>query len=314
MDENDMRVLSIGEVLWDHCGALPTIGGAPLNFSAHLAFLKNTVALLSAVGQDVWGKKAIEKVAALGIDCRFLQTSPSAPTGSTSVTLVDGGEPLSIINRPAAYECTRCSPSTVRQIRAFDPDWLYFGTLFHVSPHLLDQTLALRRHIGGVKVIYDVNLRRDNWNLQLVERLSSCANIVKMNEWEARTIADAIDLGDQQNWLHQFGGIWLDRFHLDCVCITLGSEGCTILTGDGMHTIRGASITPVDTLGAGDAFCAGLLHGWHNGWAIEETGKLANFLGRVVAGKRGAIPTWTPDDYRLLQQECGIMLPSHVLA
>ena len=304
-----MRVLSIGEVLWDHCGAVTTIGGAPLNFSAHLSRLGHTTAILSALGQDEWGEKADKKIGELGIDRRFLQITCSAPTGSTRVTTGPAGEPSSIIIRPAAYEHTSFSLATVC---GFAPDWLYIGTLFHSSSHLLERTLNLRQSINHLRVLYDVNLRRDNWNLRLVERLSHYSDVVKMNESEARTFADAINIGDHQNWLSEFCCAWLNRFNLECLCVSLGSRGCAITTADTACVIPCVPIASVDALGAGDAFCAGLLHGWHHGWNIDDIGELANFLGAVVASKLGAIPDWSAEEYRLLQEQFGISPPDYV--
>jgi fructokinase len=307
-----MRVLSIGEVLWDHCGAATTLGGAPLNFSAHLLRLGHTAAILSALGQDEWGEKAVKKIEELGIDRRFLQSTYSAPTGSTRVTTGPAGEPSSIIIRPAAYEYASFSLATVREICEFSPDWLYIGTLFHSSSHLLERTLNLRQSINHLRVLYDVNLRRDNWNLCLVERLSHFADVVKMNELEARTFADAINIGDHQNWLSEFCCAWLNRFDLDCICVSLGSRGCAIATADTACVIPCIPIVSVDALGAGDAFCAGLLHGWHHGWNIDNIGELANFLGAAVASKLGAIPDWSAEEDHLLQEQFGISPPGYV--
>jgi len=301
-----MRVLSIGEVLWDHCGAIVTIGGAPLNFSAHLSRLGNIVAILSAVGQDESGQKALEEIGKLGIDRRFLQRTSTAPTGSACVTTGQAGEPSSRIIHPAAYEYASFVPMTVREICRFAPDWLYVGTLFHSSSHLLEQTLNLRQSMNHLRVLYDVNLRRDNWNLRLVERLSHYADVVKMNESEARTFADAINIGDHQNWLREFCCEWLNRFNLECICVSLGSAGCIIATVDTTCVVPCIPIVPVDALGAGDAFCAGFLHGWHHGWNVEDIGELSNFLGRVVASKPGAIPEWSTEECRLLQEQFGI--------
>jgi fructokinase len=307
-----MRLLSIGEVLWDHCGAVTTIGGAPLNFSVHLSRLGHIAAILSALGQDEWGEKAAKEIGELGIDCRFLQRTCSAPTGTTHVTTGQSDEPFSLIIHPAAYEYATFAPGLVREICRFAPDWLYIGTLFHSSSHLLEQTLSLGQSINHLRVLYDVNLRRDNWNLCLVERLSHFADVVKMNELEARTFADAINIGNHQNWLSEFCCTWINRFNLECMSVSLGSRGCAIATVDTCCVIPCVPIDSSDALGAGDAFCAGFLHGWHHGWNIDDIGELANFLGAVVASKLGAIPDWSAEEYRLLREQFGISPPDYV--
>ncbi len=54
-----MRILSVGEILWDVIGQTEHLGGAPLNFAAHAQKLGHEVFLLSAVGDDKRGLRAL---------------------------------------------------------------------------------------------------------------------------------------------------------------------------------------------------------------------------------------------------------------
>ena len=63
-----MKILSIGEVLWDvfdHDREF--VGGAPLNVSVHVRRLGHSAALFSAVGNDRRGDQALERIKALGL-------------------------------------------------------------------------------------------------------------------------------------------------------------------------------------------------------------------------------------------------------
>ena len=55
-----MNVLSFGEVLWDVYEDKRVIGGAALNFAAHLAKHGENVSMLSSVGRDEEGSEAIK--------------------------------------------------------------------------------------------------------------------------------------------------------------------------------------------------------------------------------------------------------------
>ena len=48
----------------------------------------------------------------------------------------------------------------------------------------------------------------------------------------------------------------------------------------------------VDTVGSGDAFAAGFLHGYDLKWTTARTATLANALGALVASRAGATPAW----------------------
>lgn len=52
-----MRIVSIGEVLWDVIGDKEYLGGAALNFAAHAARLGHAVFFVSAVGKDERGRR-----------------------------------------------------------------------------------------------------------------------------------------------------------------------------------------------------------------------------------------------------------------
>jgi fructokinase len=104
-----------------------------------------------------------------------------------------------------------------------------------------------------------------------------------MNELEARTFADAINIGDHQNWLSEFCCAWLNRFNLECICVSLASRGCAIATVNTACVIPCIPIASVDALCAGDAFCAGLLHGWYHGWNITGWFQVQILQARQVA-------------------------------
>ena len=52
----------------------------------------------------------------------------------------------------------------------------------------------------------------------------------------------------------------------------------------------GFAIELVDTVGAGDAFTAGLVHAYLRGASLEQMARIGNLCGSYVAGKPGATP------------------------
>ena len=47
-----LRIVSIGEVLWDVFDNSEKLGGAPFNFAVHASRLGHKIAFVSAVGDD----------------------------------------------------------------------------------------------------------------------------------------------------------------------------------------------------------------------------------------------------------------------
>jgi fructokinase len=67
----------------------------------------------------------------------------------------------------------------------WQPEWLYYGTLFSSSVSGRD---VLRRLLGAVpqaRRFYDLNLRPGCDSPELVTELLGAANVVKLNEEEA---------------------------------------------------------------------------------------------------------------------------------
>ncbi len=159
-----MRIVSIGEILWDVIGPSEYLGGAPLNFAAHAHKLGHEVFLVSAVGDDERGRRALDGLEKCGISTDFVQVIAGKRTGTAEVELDPDGKPMFRIMRPAAYDYVDLSAAEVERIAALQPEWIYFGTLFHNSRHAWNATLRLLDHVSDAKKFYDVNLRDGNWN------------------------------------------------------------------------------------------------------------------------------------------------------
>jgi fructokinase len=291
-----MRIVSIGEILWDVIGPSEYLGGAPLNFAAHACKLGHEVYLISAVGDDERGRKALEAVRQLGIACDFIQTVPGEPTGTAEVELDPSGKPLFHIVRPAAYDFTRISSELRRRIASLQPDWLYCGTLFHTSEHALAATIELMEETPAAQRIYDVNLRENNWNLTTVEKLASQANVIKLSDSEAEFLDASLDPDEVQSSVRHFCECWCDQYKCRTVCVTFGERGCLVYHDRVFTEAPGVRVNVADTVGAGDAFAAAFVHGMGEGWDMQRCARFANAVAALNASCPGAIPEWSVDE------------------
>lgn len=291
-----MQVLSVGEILWDVFPDRELLGGAPLNFSANCARLGNSVALISAVGDDERGQRALEGAAALGVDTRYLQTIPGQRTGVAVVTMDQDGDPHFEIPRPVAFDFVNLSPEKIDALKRLKPDWLYYGTLAQTDECAERVTRNLAESMPGTRCFYDLNLRPEGWNLSLVERLCQLASVLKLNEIEAKILGAVTGMGAEMFSLERFCAEWSSRHNLDCICITLGAAGCLVFEKGSALRVPGFPSTVEDTVGAGDAFAAAFLHGYHQSWPVERITRFANALGSIVASRQGATPNWSLDE------------------
>ncbi len=291
-----MRILSVGEILWDVIGPNEYLGGAPLNFAAHAQKLDHEVFPLSAVGDDERGRRALELLRQRGMSTEFVRVLPGKATGTAHVELDLDGKPNFHIVRPAAYDFVELSKSDLERVRKLKPDWICFGTLYHLSEKAVASTMRLLQAVPSAKRFYDVNLREENWSLSAVEQLSSQATVVKLSDWEAECLDAMFDADGEDSSGESFCRRWADRFGCKIVCLTLGERGCTILRDQQVTRVAGFRTEVTDTVGAGDAFAAAFVHGLGQGWDTGRIGRFSNAVGALVASRAGAIPEWDVDE------------------
>ena len=296
--ETFVRIISIGEILWDVFGETELLGGAPFNFAAHARRLGHEVLFLSAVGNDPRGRRALAAAGKLGLSTRFLRAGAAQPTGFVSVRLDAAGQPDFTIHRPAAYDCLEVGEDDLRQLAEFHPGFVYFGTLHQMDPRVRSATQRVLAAVPGARRFYDINLRANSYTPALVRELLRQANVVKLNASEVASVEGF--LGWPQAGFEAFCRGASKQFGWDAVCVTRGEQGCAILL-DGVYAeVEGYPVQVADTVGSGDAFAAAFLHGLGQGWPAAGIGDFANRLGALVASRPGAIPEWT-------LEECGGM-------
>lgn len=293
-----MKIVSIGEVLWDVIGDQEHLGGAPFNFAAHARTLGHDVQFVSAVGCDDRGDRVLERMARMDLSTRFVRRTEGFSTGIASVTLDAKGQPSFRIERPAAYDFPQLTAADLEEILSPAPDWVCYGTLLQMSPHAREVTGRLLAAKCGARRFYDVNLRPCCYEPQLVCDLMSQATVVKLNDEEV-SMVDRI-FGRSHSSLEDFCRDYAARLGWEAVCVTRGADGCVLLVGNEVCSAPGYPVKVVDTVGAGDAFAVAFVHGLGSGWPAGQVADFANRVGAVVAGRPGAIPPWTMDDIKTL--------------
>jgi fructokinase len=294
--EHDARptlpaVLGIGELLWDLFPDGARLGGAPFNVVANLRRLGHRTAFVTAVGDDDLGRAALTAADDLGIDTRFVATVLDLPTGTVRVQSDAAGHRFGIAS-PAAYESIGDGAAIAARISAWRPDALVFGTLAQRFAGARTLTGEIAARPRTAQRLYDVNLRDDCWSPPLVLDLLALATIVKVNEDEATVLAGILGCDRSATAL---GEALATRFGTAALCVTRGASGASLWTrDDGARSVDGIRVDAADTVGAGDAFAAGLLHGILTGMPPRDTLAVANRLGALVASRPGALPEWTP--------------------
>ena len=292
-------IVSIGEVLWDLLPDGEYLGGAPFNFAANCARLGHRVLFLSAVGQDPLGERTLEAIEASGVSSDLVRRVPDAGTGIVRVEFDVDGQPHYTINRPAAYDFVQLDEQALKSIVTSRPDFLYFGTLSQLYDNNRAALINLIDALPGALCFYDINLRKDSFNLALVTQLMHRAQIVKMNEHETRVVQEL--LGTKTASLEEFCRTYCRKFGWRAAWITLGPAGCAVFHEGKFLRVAGFPVATPNPVGAGDAFSAAVCHGILEDWPVAKIAEFANKLGALVARQPGAVSDWSMQDIESVQ-------------
>jgi fructokinase len=283
-----MKVLAFGEILWDLIDGHPYLGGAPFNFAAHFARCGNNAFLVSSVGNDNLGWRALSEAQRLGVDCSYVNMHPKAPTGTVDVYLKNG-EPDYIITENVAFDEIMPPDELFLDTNQFDV--LYMGTL---SQRKTVSATSLRRIIDNLKfqhVFCDVNLRKGGWTTKILHDSLNSSTILKLNIDEVPFVGIRLvreELRPEsfcRRIMHLYDSISL-------IVVTAGADGCFIFDRKEYVHVPGFPATTVDTIGAGDAFSAVFLHTYARTGDPVQSAATANRIGAFVTSNRGAIPDY----------------------
>jgi fructokinase len=280
------EIVGLGEILWDLLPGGRQLGGAPFNFTFHCHQLGQPAVMVSRVGRDDLGRDIRQAVHTLGLSDEFVQEDADRPTGTVSVELGTDGQPTYTITPEVAFDYLAWDERLellVRQAQA-----LCFGTLVQRNRSSRETVQRALRSVQGALVVYDINLRQHYFSKEVIEASLAASRWVKLNDDELAVLRNLLGLmasGDS-GALAQLR----QRYDVELACLTRGSRGCLVQTADEEIAVPGERVEVVDTVGAGDAFTAGLLVYALEGRPLTEAAVFANRLAARVAAAAGGTP------------------------
>jgi 5-dehydro-2-deoxygluconokinase len=316
MPDSEFDVITVGRVSMDlfsrdigapfaEIGSFETsVGGSPTNIAIGCRRLGLRAAVLTAVGDDEVGKFVLHYLQNEGVETRFIPLKPHTRTGLAILGVMPPDRfPLVFYRDNAAdihISIDDAAPVLAARARVFSLSGtaLSRGTCRDVT--LL---LAERMRRDGVTVFMDLDLRPDQWNHPLafgvnVRSLLPSIHILIGTEEEfcaalgsdpRNVMAKEPVTGSQREEIEQrirerLGdasgpGAWV---------VKRGPRGVSVYTrthGD-VHA-DGYRVEVVNTVGAGDAFAAGLIYGYLKGWDWYRCARAANACGAITVTRHG---------------------------
>jgi fructokinase len=293
-----------GELLWDRYPAAlgsadgagapgigDQLGGAPANVAWHLAQAGGWARLVSRVGDDADGRRAVAMLDGL-VDTSLLQIDPDRATGVVTIE-VDRGEPRYTLHAGRAWERIACTDAVRDALD--EAGVLIYGTLAQRTPEGLAQwRLAMAAARARALKVYDANLRPNDQASHVIADALAQADLVKLNDREVGQLRTLLGWSDPVAELRAGARPRI-------VVVTHGAAGSTIYPIDGA-AIEIAGVRAAaggDNVGCGDAYLALLVFGMTSGWDLTTSGQIASRWAAAVASVRGATPRF--DDAQIAE-------------
>lgn len=278
-------IVGLGEVLWDVLPEGKQLGGAPANFAYHVSQFGHDALAISAVGNDALGDETLE---ALNVrHLQHLMPRVDYPTGTVQVTLDDDGIPTYVIREGVAWDnipLTAELEDVAQNTRA-----VCFGSLAQRSPVSRATIQAFLNAMPKDSLkIFDINLRQNFYNKEIIREALTACNILKINDEELVLIGrlfehPGLDI-ENKCWL------LLGKYNLDMLVLTCGVNGSYVFTHGSVSFQETPTVEVADTVGAGDSFTGTFVSGLLAGKSIEETHRLAVDVSAYVCTCKGAMP------------------------
>lgn len=248
-------------------------GGKGANQAVAAALAGTAVAMFGQVGNDSFASVALEQLRASGVDLSGLVTS-SRPTGCAAVWVESGGENSIVVAGGANHE--------VNSDQVPD-DFLRPDTSLVLQMHVpLEENwkLARRAKSKGARIYINV-APAGPVPCDILELV----DILVVNELEGEAIASQIGLDFKEHT--DIPRKLAAKFGNTCI-LTLGAAGAVAFEVKGGWSVSALPITPIDTVGAGDAFMGGLAAALHEGKNLQQALQYASVGAGLCCTEIGA--------------------------
>jgi pseudouridine kinase len=252
-------------------------GGAGRNVAADLAYFGRRVVLLTAVGDDVIGRWLLDATAAAGVEVTHA-VSVRGPTGLFVAVSADGGEPWCVSDAGAVEALT------VDHVAQWAPI-ITRASVVVTDANVCEPAQRAVADVAGsiARVVLATSPEKSR---RLCHVLAS-AEAVVANLSEGRALADGVD--PDADW--RAVATALVRAGAKRAVLTLGALGIGLADSRGIVDVPAVETPVVDTIGAGDAVAAAVVHGLAGGMPPRAILSMAARAAALVAQSWDATPS-----------------------
>jgi 2-dehydro-3-deoxygluconokinase len=301
----NFAVVTFGEAMVllapEHSASLETagyfhasVGGAELNCAIGLARLGYPVSWISRLGNDPFGQKILKTARGEGVDVHRVRLTVDGPTGLMFKEVRPG-------SASRVFYYRKLSPAAALEVDQFvdlQAQILFLtGITPALSPHNRELTIAVvdQFRAAGALIVFDPNMRFRLWSQ--AEARTALLELAKRSDVLLPSLVDAEILCGKDNL-----ETMVDRLRElgpKRIAIKLGEQGVFFADEKNRAHLPCFPVAEIDPVGAGDAFCAGVISGLLDNVSFTEAVRRGAALGAFSVSSWGdyaGLPTRTEFD------------------
>ncbi len=282
----DIKILALGDIIWDIYPDRKCMGGAALNFAAHVAKLNASSYMLSCLGNDTLGQEALEVIKSYNVNHKYIYFNDKK-TGQCIVTLDENKIPTFSLVKDVAFDYLQVEDDIFDE--SFDA--LSFGSVTYRGAGNYDQVKKIIDAKICKKLFFDINLRAPFFDHKTIIYTLKHCDILKVSEEELSYIVKNILLKEDKDYVSGMKLIYENYPNISLILLTCGENGAYAYECDKdiLTYQESFKVKVVSTVGAGDCFGATFLVNYLSGKDIKECLYNACKEASLVVAKMEAI-------------------------
>lgn len=242
-----------------------SVGGAESNCAIGLARLGHSVCWVSRLGSDPFGARVLKTLRGECVDVHRVEISANEPTGIMFKEPAPG-------NASRVFYYRRNSAAAALRADSFDALEARYLFVTGITPALSLSNRALTFDLvdhfraAGAKVVFDPNMRFRLWTVDEARTvfldLARKSDILLPSLTEAEILTGSTEPNSMLDGLRGLGP--------SQVVLKAGDQGAWYADGEERGFCPCFPVMEIDPVGAGDAFCAGLISGLLDGCSLSD--------------------------------------------
>lgn len=244
-------------------------GGSAANVATNMVRLGHSAGLIANVGNDAHGKLILSIMKKNGVDISGVRRMKGR-TG-LSVILINSSGEVQVIEDIGVMD----------ERRGFDEDYIASARWLHLAGcpfHWLDMASRIA-HEKHIPISFDPGRAASRLGEKALAEIFLRTQLLIINRHELKLITGSESVSEAKR---------LGTDYDMQVVIKGGRKPATVCFPKGCYFIPGFKVDVVDTLGAGDAFDAGVISGRLTRWSLVESVKLGHACAAAKCLHEGA--------------------------